>query len=134
MPKTKEKTALGHVIKKNRIVKPKLWQTARSCKPGSWLCNAMAEPVHAEEFVALLEQWKFHEPVHVATQAEWDAWTEAPVNFGDLFDVEGQLEENGYSAYLREIAETPGITPAEQEIAWGFERRNAAALRALRIN
>jgi hypothetical protein len=129
MPTTKEKTALGHVVKKKRVAKPKLWQTARSCKPGSWLCNAMAEPVHAEEFVALLNQWRFHEPVRVATQEEWDAWTAQPVNFGDLFDVEGHLDESGYTKY---VEDSRGLSPAAAEDLW--EVRNTAAHRALRLN
>ena len=63
MPKTKEKTALGHVVKKTRKVKPAVWKTAQSLKPNTQLMDLLLLPKPTERCLAVQDAWAFHYPV-----------------------------------------------------------------------
>ena len=63
MPKTKEKTALGHVVKKTRKVKPAVWKTAQSLKPNTQLMDLLLLPKPTERCLAMQQAWKFKFPV-----------------------------------------------------------------------
>ena len=63
MPKTKEKTALGHVVKKHRKVKPAVWKTAQSLKPNTQLMDLLLIPKPTERVLAMRDAWAFKFPV-----------------------------------------------------------------------
>lgn len=50
----------------------KIWSTARSLKPGEWLCYALAHPQPAASFLAIRDAWKPKFKPTLVTQAQWD--------------------------------------------------------------
>jgi hypothetical protein len=86
MPKQKEKTPLGHVVKKTRKVKPKLWKTAQSLKPNTQFMDLLTLPNPTERVRAMQEAWRFHEPIReailsdIVAVADWGTFgTDAPL-------------------------------------------------------
>lgn len=70
MPSRKEKTALGHVVKKHRKVKPAVWKTSQSLKPNTQLMDLLLLPKPTERVLAMQAAWRFNaHSEHVITQA-----------------------------------------------------------------
>jgi hypothetical protein len=63
-----EQTALGHKVKKRRVVKPAVWKTAQSLKPNTQLMDLLLLPNPTERVLAMRDAWKFSFPVTQATE------------------------------------------------------------------
>jgi hypothetical protein len=92
MPKTKEKTALGHAIKKPRKVKSTVWKTAQSLKPNTQLMDLLLLPKPTERVLAMRDAWAFRFPV---TQSAVVVQTDPPVLFATTMWNEGKQVQHG---------------------------------------
>lgn len=86
MTETPEKSALGHVAKKQRKPRLSLPKTAMSLKPGMQLMDLLLLPNQTERVLAIQDAWKFRFPV---TQAEEPIETTPQVLFASTRWNEG---------------------------------------------
>ena len=68
MSENPEQSALGHIAKKKRQVKPSLPKTAMSLKPGMQLMDLLLLPNPTERVLAIQDAWKFKFPVTQTTE------------------------------------------------------------------
>jgi hypothetical protein len=112
MTEIPEKSALGHVEEKKRAAPKKVWQTARSLKPGEWLSFACAQPQSRLEFTVIRDEWKAKFVCLSPTQEQWDALINNFSRFSEvnsalyLPETEGDEAEPDYeSEYIKGVKE-----------------------------
>jgi hypothetical protein len=73
--KSKDKESMQNLPKPQvppKPVKPTMWTTAESLKPGQRLMFRLCVPSPDKKALAIREAWKFKEPVRFATEEEWE--------------------------------------------------------------